>query len=133
MKVVFGLFVLVGLGIFLAFQFGGVGSFDPAAQAKKLTDTVKPGMTWQQVEALFPPKKFRVVFIGDSGFPQNGQDVKYDRASIEKELAAGGLKLGFGFVYTFGAESQLDVSFDGEGKVESVDRRMNMSDLLSPK
>lgn len=133
MKVVFGLFALVGVGIFLAFKLGGVGSFDPAEQAKKLQDAVKPGMTWQQVADQFPPKKFRVVIIGDSGFPQDGPDVKFDRPAFEKDAAAGAFKLGFGFVYLYGAESQFDVSFDDGGKVTSVNRRMTMSDLMSPK
>lgn len=133
MKVVFGLFVLVGLGIFLAFQFGGVASLDPAEQGKKLQTTVTSGMPWQQVADQFPPKRYSVVFMGDQGFPQGGPEVKFDRAAFEKDFTAGNLKLGFSFVYIYGAESQFAVSFDADGKVGSVDKLATMGDLLSPR
>jgi len=130
MKVVFSLFVLVGLGIFLAYQFGGIGSFSPADQAAKLKAEVTPGLTWQQVADKRPPRRYRAYIMTDKGFPGLGAEVKFNRAEFEPLVKDGTFSMGFLFMYLFDGEHQYEVNFGPEGKVTSIEKMMTIHDLL---
>ena len=46
MKAFIVLAVLVIVGVWLAYQFGGFKTMDPVAEAERMRIAVKPGMTW---------------------------------------------------------------------------------------
>lgn len=131
MKVVIISFILVVVGLYLAFHFGGIGSLDPAQQAEQLKADVTPGMTWQEVADKRPPKRYQTFVQLEDGSIREAPEVKFDRGEFDAAFKASGYPLGFNFVYIFGAESQYSVAFDPEGKVTSVDKLTTLGDLLA--
>ena len=133
MKAILGLLVLIVLGVFLAYQFGGVGSFDPEQQAQKFNATVKAGMTWEQVAKDFPPKKFAVYGRDDTGSLIRANEEKFILADFEKKVKApapGGFPDGFDFCYTFSGEHAYVVTFDSAGNAQSISKARTLGDLM---
>lgn len=129
MKVLIVLMVLVGAGIAAAYYFGGFTTLDPAAQAQAIRQEVKPGMTWEQVADLHEPN--RLYPIDFNTINGEGQPIDFDRANITKLIADGGLPSGFLYKFNFSQAHAVGVTFDGAGKVLSVDDLRTTADLFT--
>ncbi|MBB6431266.1 hypothetical protein HNQ40_003072 [Algisphaera agarilytica] len=128
MKVLAVLLVVVIVGVALLVKFGGVTDFDPAAGADEFISQVQPGMSWQQVVDIRPPKKFAAFSNNPNRL--HGPIVKFDEAAFATKIQNGSYNLGFFFEYRFDAENAYNVNFDEQGNVTSVEELMTMSDLL---
>ena len=124
MKVVLGLIVLIGVVIAAMFGLGLFSSEDPQVTLDNLKNSVKPGMTWQQVADVREPRKFtRVRFQAMGG---RTQPEKFDRAKIADCISKSEFSQGFTFEYRFSNAHALEVIFDDQGTVEAL------GDLLTP-
>lgn len=130
MKAILGLLVLIVLAVYLAYQFGGVGSFDPEKQATEFNATVKPGMTWQQVVEKFPPKKMAVYGRDETGSLFRANEEKFILANFEKFVKAPGFPDGFDFCYTFSGEHAYVVTFDSAGNAQGISKARTLGDLM---
>ncbi len=130
MKAILALVVLIGIGIFLAFKYGGVGSFDPEEQAKQFNVTVKPGMTWQQVMEKYPPKKLAVYGRDDRGLKRRSNEDKFVKADFEAAVKAASFPDGFDFCYFFSGEHAYAVRFNAAGAVEEITKATSLGDLM---
>lgn len=128
MKWVFGV-LLVGLGIIgLMFWMGMFEMADPAEQSAALRDQIEPGMGWEKVVAIQPPRKVSEILpesrIGRS-HPRDFDETWIQRKSSEDPPGAG-----FIFEYRFSSAHAVDVYFDGRGQVSAVGKPATMNDLL---
>lgn len=121
MKVAFAAFVIILLGIFLVYQFGFKG-FDPAQQAERLKADLKPGMTWQEVADLYPPKKVRLFAEGGEDSPARWTNPeKFDRAQWTSLMAKGTGPTMFAFQYVLSPAYIYDIHFDASGKMTHIE------------
>lgn len=129
--------VLAGLAVFLAFKFGGVGSFDPTTQGEELKAKLLPGMTWRQVIALQEPRKYCIFHektrrVGgmDLTTVEAGIPIDFDETRIADAIRDGTVPYGFQFPYRFSAQCSFDATFDRNGLLTAVADTMTMADLL---
>ncbi len=130
MKAILLLIVLIVAGVFLAYQFGGVGSFDPQQQAKQFNATIKPGMTWKEVMDKYPPKKLAVYGRDDTGGIIRTNEEKFILANFEKVVQTPGFPDGFDFCYFFSGEHAYVVNFDAAGTAQSISKARTLGDLM---
>ena len=130
MKVLIVLIVLVIAGVYAAYHFGGLGSFDPNAKADELQQNVQPGMTWQQVMDVVEPKKVATINYDTDGFDPVGPSKKFDLDEFKARLQSQGYPDGFVWQYTFSAERAYDLTFGPDGKLASMDEPIMTKDLL---
>lgn len=136
MKVLFGL-LLVGAALFAALHYGGMFSYDPAAEAKQVRAAVdQPGASWTKVVAVQAPRKWcvwnetkKMVDGEELVTTKPGPEVPFDAKNLEQRLADGNLPAGFSFIYDFGGD-RFAVKFDDAGNVEYVQDMKTMKDLL---
>jgi len=130
MKVVLGLIVLIGAIIAVMFGLGLFSSEDPQVTLDNLKNSVKPGMTWQEVADIREPRKFtRVRFNAMGG---RTQPEKFDRAKIADCISKGEFSDGFAFEYRFSNAHAAEVIFDSQGTAETVADMVTVGDLLTP-
>lgn len=129
--------VVAGLALFLAFKYGGVASFDPTAEGEAFKAQLAPGMTWQQVAALYAPKKYSVYYeftqkVGGNEFVElrTTAPTDFDEAHLAQRLKAGEMPHGFQFPYHFSAQCSFAVTFDQAGVLSEVVDTLTMADLL---
>lgn len=125
MKGLVVLIVLVGVGIWGAYQFGMQG-MDPAVEAQQFSGKVQPGMTWEQVADVKAPRKF-YPFSGTG----EGGGGEFDREGFK--VVAPTLGQGFNFKYQFSGDHAYQVNFDETGKVSSVEKMRTFNDLATGK
>lgn len=127
MKAFIVLVVLVIVGVWLAYQFGGFKTMDPVAEAEGMRIAVKPGMTWAPVVDLKAPRRY--VPVDPKAFTGTRQEVKFDRAVLADTIQNDGFPFGFVFQYHFSQAAAFQVSFDGKGVVEAVEDMKTTKDL----
>lgn len=127
MKVFIGFVILVVVGLILAFTVGGIGSFDPAADAQDFAKSVKQGMTWQQVVALRKPG--RISFVSLSNDVGRTPSEKFNLERIEKKVERDNFP-GMIFEYMFTAEIAYEVTFNASGNVTSIGEPASVNTLL---
>lgn len=131
MKPILGIVVVIAIALFVVWKLGMSG-FSPEEQANKLQNSIKPGMTWQQVLEIHEPGKFRAFALDASGFMIQGSAMKFTREEILPGIKAGKLPVGFAFEYFLSNEHHYRVNFDGQGNVSSpVERLATINDLLN--
>lgn len=130
MKVVLGLIVLVVVVIAAMFGLGLFSAEDPQVTMDNLRNSVKPGMTWEQVAEIREPRKFtRVRFQAMGG---RMQPERFDRAKIADAVSKNEFADGFAFEYRFSNAHAMEVVFDSQGTVEGIDNLPTFGDLLTP-
>ncbi|MCK4342613.1 MAG: hypothetical protein KAY37_12925 [Phycisphaerae bacterium] len=136
-KVIVILLVLAGLVVFLAYQFGGVATFDPTVEGEALKAKIQPGMTWQQVADLKQPRKYQIIHerkkkVGPDEILMliPGTKIDYDAAYITAGFQNNTMPNGFIFPYHFSAQSAFQVVFNANGVVQEVGDLGTMADLL---
>jgi hypothetical protein len=135
MKLLIGLAIVLGLGLYAFYHMGGYSSMDPTEQGKQAMAAIRPGMTWQEViQATKVPGRYRSMMAkkepdGTEVFVPAGVQ-KFDLDSFKAAYDGGGMNHGFVFVYVYSDKASFDVDFDDAGKVEFVSRLPGMSDLL---
>ena len=129
MKGLLILIVVVAIALVGAYQFGGFGGLDPAAQAAQVKGNIQPGMTWEQVCDIKTPKKFK--YIDPEAMGGTGQALDFDRAAMADMIKNNQIPNGFQFTYTFAADDVWSVNFDGQGLVTSSEKEKTMSDLMT--
>jgi len=134
MKAAFGTLLVIVLGIWAIWNFG-IAGYDPDADGQKHKAALERGMTWQQViEAGKAPRKYQSI-IETTG-PQGETEIKvmgenrFRRELFEEKAKSNDYGAGFVFLYRYTEKTAFGVNFDGEGKVESVNDLMTLSDLL---
>ncbi len=125
----FALFVIAGAVIY----YTSIAGFDPNEQGKKARETIKPGMTWEEVIKLTTtPNQFQVV-TPDPAHPDryaHGFDQKFKMDTFKALVGSGSTSHGFSFEYLYSSREHFNVYFDENGKVESVGIIPGMADLL---
>ena len=129
MKFMLGLIVCVALVFVALFALGAFEADDPKVQADEIRNTVKPGMTWEQVCEIREPRKY--VLGSMTAIDGTSSPIKFDRAEIAEKLAQKKFALGFGFQYLFSSADAVQVMFDEQGQVVSVTDMMTVKDLFN--
>ena len=130
MKVLIVLIVLVIGGVYAAYHFGGLGSFDPDAGADQLQQNVKPGMTWQQVMGVMEPRKIAFINYDTDGFDPVGPSRKFELDEFKSRIQSQGYPDGFAWQYTFSAQRAYDLTFGADGKLIAMTEPIMAKDLL---
>ena len=138
MKVILVLVVLIGVGGYLLYDFGGYGSFDPSQQGRDAKAAIKPGMSWSKVvDAAGEPREYRVVIekratIGgvEEITYKPGPANKFSRDIVTDRVATSDLPHGFIFEYVFSQSVAFAVTFNDLGNVVGVRDMGTMADLL---
>jgi len=128
MKVAIGLFLLVVVLGLAAFKLGWLTPEDPKAMVAEIHNSVKPGMTWQEVVDIRRPRKY--VKVNLQSFTGKTSPIDFDRDQFEDAMKKNSCPDGFMFRYTFSVGEIVEVSFDGNGKVQWVEDPITYSDLL---
>ncbi len=131
MKVLLVLIVLVLGGVYAAYHFGGLGSFDPDAKADELQQNVQPGMTWQQVMDVVEPKKVAPINYETEGFDPVGPSQDFELNGFKTRLQNNSYPDGFVWKYTFSAQRAYDLTFAADGKLIDMREPVMMKDLLN--
>jgi hypothetical protein len=137
MKVVLILIIIVAVGGFIAFKYGGIGSFDPSEQGRQVKAAIKPGMTYQKVmELAGEPREYssliRKVEMVDGEEVEVFSEsiyVRFDKARFIKRLDDGELKWGFAFPYDYSKSVAFQVNFAGDGTVIDVHDLITEADI----
>ena len=133
LKLMIGVVIVIGVVLVVVYQIG-ISDFDPTAQGEAAMKTIKPGMTWEQViDATKAPRKFTFInVIEDGGFTSMapGMPRQFNQSEFEKMLDGGSFKNGFVFIYNYSPKAAFDVIFSPEGKVESLNLKATIVDLL---
>lgn len=119
MKAALILVLVAVIGIALAWQFGGLADFDPAAQAEEIKQNVKPGMTWKQVIDIRKPRKVHPV--NPETMTGKGVAVDYTDQWMEQVVKDQSLAAGFCYEYNFADSMIIEVWFDASGVVTHVE------------
>ncbi len=126
------LFVVLVVGVAAIIIMMNQGVFtptDPKIQMEQFTSQVKPGMTWQQVMDIQPPRK--VMELMQSEFDVRPVSPRpFDADTFAKWVGDGGLKVGFVFPYKFSEAYAVEIWFDGNGKVTGLHEPVTMGKLL---
>jgi hypothetical protein len=140
MKVAFGLILMVGVGLFALYYWGGYGTLDPTQQGRDARAAITPSMTVKQVfDAIGPPRRFSVVNL--KKVERFGQEVEelvpapradFDLKRFETNRASGEYPYGFQFEYRHSPTSLFQVTFDGAGLVTDVGDVPTVGALLAP-
>ncbi len=140
MKIAFGLILMVGVGLFVLYQWGGYGTLDPTQQGRDAQAAITPGMTVEKVfDAIGAPRRFSVVNL--KKVKRNGQEVeelvpapraKFDRDRFDTNRANGDYPHGFQFEYRHSPASQFQVTFDAAGVVTNVGGVPGLGALIGP-
>ena len=138
MKVIFGLFVVIGLAWVALYYGGGYGSFDPDQQGRDAKAAIKPGMPWTQVFKIAKePRKYRIVNMKkrrvggtEIEYFEPSALVKFSRDRLVQHLADNTLPHGFVITYSYSSREAFSVTFDGTGLVTSIEDAFTMADLL---
>lgn len=128
MKALLVIFAIVVLAVAGLYFFTDLSSFDPAAQAAEIRQNVKPGMTWEQVVEVRAPVKFEPV--NSEAFNGRRQSQKFNREQFAAAMEQGHYPEGFVFPYMFSDAHAIEVIFDEDGKVSSLQKPPTFSDLL---
>jgi hypothetical protein len=128
------LMLVGGVGIWLAYHYGGAKSFDPTAQGRQAKAALQQGMTWQQaVDAAGPPVQFSCKHLTKRGgmeMIEDGAPTRWDRPLFEQTFATSGAPYGFRLIYNFSAQAAFSAHFDRSGKLEEVADDKTVADLL---
>jgi hypothetical protein len=137
MKIAIGLF-LIALAIVAGTYFTGVGSWDPTEIGREAKAQLKEGMSWEDVLVAAGEPKSRTDIV-EKTVTVDGErvtvyepsaDVDFDETLFRNDFKAGNLKHGFILEYFFSQQVAFEVSFDGKGKVVSIDDVRTMADLF---
>lgn len=128
MKGLIVLIVLIGIGLWAVYQFGGFAELDPATQMAQMEQGVKEGMTWEQVADLREPKKLTVFDFSAEFNPEREMD--FNRQQLANMIANNQLDGGFKFRYDFSQAAAYEVYFDETGKVTEHGKGRTVSDLF---
>ncbi len=141
MKIIFGLFVVIGVGWAALYYGGGYGSFDADEQARTAKAAITSGMSWTQVfDIAREPRKYRIMVKKKRRV--GGQDieylvpsplVKFSKDRLVQRLAENSLPDGFVITYNYSNREAFTVTFDGAGNVSSIEDATTMADLLQTK
>lgn len=134
LKIIVGVIVLAGVGLYLVYQFSGVNSFDPTEQGRQAKAAIAIGMTWQEVvDGAGPPRTYQIIMRGS----RNGQPVyrpggrqDFSADKLAAEIADRQTPFGFVFPYMFSAQVAFEVAFDDQGVVVDIVDTPTMADLL---
>jgi hypothetical protein len=137
-KVIIASLVLLGVAVFAAYHWGGVGSFDPTAQGRKAKAALTPGMPWVKVvDAAGAPHKYallveRVKKVGgqDVRMLEPGVPQRFTPDALKADITGGAAPYGFVFDYRITEHVAFRVTFDKTAVVESVGDLRTMADLL---
>ena len=128
MKFIFGLMLLMGIGLFLAFKYGGMLDMpSPEEQAQDLLAQIKEGMAWDQVADLKNPGKIALSDFDRRTGHESKMD--YDRDLVSRLVQNNKCPEGFIFFYDFVAVA-FQVHFDPVGAHTVVYHEKTMKDLL---
>jgi hypothetical protein len=134
LKLFVAVVVLGGVGLVIAYYWGGTRTFDPTAQGQQAKAALAPGMTWQQVvDAAGKPLRFQTIHeMTKRGVTtyERGAPRKFEREGLEGELANNAHPHGFVFSYEFSPQSSFAVEFDNAGVAQSIEDLMTIADLL---
>ena len=141
MKIIFVLFVVVGVGWAALYYAGGYDPLDPTEQGRTAKAAIKPGMSWTQVfDIAREPRKYRIMNMKKRRV--GGQDieylepsplVKFSKDRLLQRLAENSLPHGFVITYNYSNREAFTVTFDGTGNVKSIADASTMADLLQTK
>jgi len=130
----FILFVAIGIAVVWGATIYFASGFDPVKQGEAARQTVKVGMTHDEVEAeIGPPRKFHKIIERtdeDGGTFLAPSSVDVEWASFDSMLDAGKLEHGFVWPYRHSEKTAFNVYFDGQGKVETIEDAASFDDLL---
>jgi hypothetical protein len=137
MKIVLILIIIVAIGGFIAFKYGGIGSFDPSEQGRQHKAAIKPGMTFQKViDVAGEPREYstviRKVETVDGMEIETFSDsvaVRFDKARFLRRLDDGELQWGFAFPYDYSRSVAFQVNFAGDGTVIDVQDLLTEADI----
>ena len=129
MKVVIGLAVVVGLGALIVLGILSLLNADQKAPADEIRNSVKPGMTWEQVVDIRQPRKYTLLRMSVPGGKTLPGD--FDRDKIAAAVAKGAMAEGFAFEYRFSGSEAVEVVFGADGVVLYVADLPTLGDLLN--
>lgn len=128
MKALIGLAVAAGLGFLIVWGILSLLNDDQKIPADKIRNSVKLGMTWEQVAEIREPRKYALIRAAAMGGRLSGR--KFDRETIAKAVESGGMTEGFAFEYRFSGTEAVEVLFDSGGTVIYVGDLPTINDLL---
>ncbi|WP_432797255.1 hypothetical protein [Poriferisphaera sp. WC338] len=134
MKVLFGLFVIIGLALGATYYFGGFATMDPETQQKELLANVNLGMDWKDVVDYQAPRKVsEFAMKNQGGMKVLGKNVATEFKKDDLNDRVTNNKIGYGFVFTYKYSGShiTDVEFDTKGKVVNISHPTTMKDLLN--
>lgn len=131
---ILALVIVIGIiALVIGFYFGGVGGFDPAAQAEIIRQQVKRGMTWQQVVEVQEPRKFQTFSTNPNSRTGMHPEQDFDAQKLDQMIKDGKVPEGFVFPYILSNADAIEVTFDGKGEVVSVRDMPTVKDLFEGK
>ncbi len=138
MKIVIGLFAVIGVIGYFVFTSSDFSNFDPSQQGRDARAAISVGMSWDQVaEAAGTPLKYRPLQKAGSGPGADqlgrvkvGPELKFTEGGLQDRLTQGTLPHGFVIDYVFSQSVAFRVTFDSKGQMTGAEDLVTMADML---